>query len=198
VSLPLPLPPAVQRLGGLVAFLAAALVLGGVSGFLLARLALPPHPHPAFTGPAPAAVLVAPTRAGSNPSSSAAAMAAAMQQEEARLRRQQEVLKQQQQRLAEQQRRQLQLQRELEEEEAALAYENEKRQDNTRALAVRRKDCPCDGVPLLKILLGRFARTVGRLFRFLDKQGRNRGAVRRQGPSQQEGEGPGVSAFGEL
>jgi len=38
--------------------------------------------------------------------------------------------------------------------------------------------CPCDGIPLFKIVWGRLARTLGRLVRFLDRHGRNRGRVR--------------------
>lgn len=38
--------------------------------------------------------------------------------------------------------------------------------------------CSCDGIPLFKILLGRIARTFGRLVRFLDRHGKNRGRVR--------------------
>lgn len=197
-GLPLPLPPALQRLGGLVLFLSAALVLGGVSGFLLARVVLPPPPSME-----PVAVAMRAASASANPSSSqAAAIAAAVQQEEARLREQQQVLKQQEVRLAEQQRRQQRLQRELEAEAAAAAaaaaaFERRQEDSQNRAMMVRPKDCPCDGIPLLKIIVGRIARTVGRLLRFLDKQGKNRGAMRRRDPGVgvQEEEGPGVFDF---
>lgn len=181
------LSPGLQRAGGLLAFVAAALLLGGVLGFIMARVALPLPPlSPTRTPLAHAGG----THASSSSAAATAAMAAAVQQEEARLRQQQAALKQQQQRLTEQQAK---LQRELE-----AAAKADGKGDSSRAVMVRPKDCPCDGIPLLKILWGRFRRTLdklGRFLRFVDKHGKNRGARRRDvragvqqpGPEEEEG-----------
>ena len=61
---------------------------------------------------------------------------------------------------------------------AAAKEEGTDKASKAMVLLPPNSSCPCDGVPLIKIIWGRLCRTFGRLKRLLEKHGKNRGTRR--------------------
>ncbi len=143
--------------------LGALLFLGGVGGFFLARSSL--------VSSSSSKEMVGGTMASLTP-----------QQLEAFWAMQEQQVKWQQQQQQEEAER---AQKKEEEEEEVVdlrgfgtdAKPTTKKVDTSKAVVLR-PPCPCEGVPLFKILWGRFRRTLGRLKDLLDKGAKHRGRRR--------------------